>query len=177
MQRPSSQLHQRDLPCHLYLHRRTHSGSCLQRLLHWALHLSIQLSVQASHKNTSVGQSCLHTLSKVTQPWCRFFKAQIQAGMLEKARENATQTWTVMAATAATELLRRFQPLARPPSFPAIDAFPALRKEAHAKFTSMEESATGKAWSLLLCGMGGIGKTTLAKAMYSFLSERIPDAR
>ncbi|CAL8468179.1 g7718 [Coccomyxa elongata] len=107
----------------------------------------------------------------------RFFKAQIQAGMLEKARQNAAQTWTVMAATAATELLRRFQPLARPPSFPAIDAFPALRKEAHAKFTSMEESATGKAWGLLLCRMGGIGKTTLAKAMYSLLSERIPDAR
>lgn len=108
---------------------------------------------------------------------CRFFKAQIQAGMLEKARENAAQTWTIMAATATTELLRRMEPLSRPPSFPAIDAFPALRRAAHAKFDSMESSADGKPWGLLLCGMGGIGKTTLAKAMYSFLPEKKPDAR
>ena len=109
--------------------------------------------------------------------WCRFFKAQIQAGMLEKARENATQTWTIMAATAGTELLRRMQPLSRPPSFPAIDAFPALRKQAQAKLDSMESRAAGRPWGLLLCGMGGIGKTTLAKVMYSLLPDRSPDAR
>lgn len=148
--------------------------SCLCHMLHrgQAL-LPAGYAVKFIQRITDGQSSLLNTILC----WCRFFKAQIQAGMLEKARENAAQTWTIMAATAGTELLRRMQPFSRPPSFPAIDAFPALRKQAQAKLDSMESRAAGRPWGLLLCGMGGIGKTTLAKVMYSLLPDRSPDAR